>query len=345
MSPESTAEDPDIAPESAIDDEAVQGQLAQFFSACHAFLGASVAGVVWRRESGNLIHRCSRPSIEQPADDDPLFTEMLGQQETLVIDNLQEKPDAMGSVLLNRALPLKTVVAHPIEVVGVKGKGVVYVGTLVAVQLSKRWVERLTLLTSWAKFIFAVYLLSESQERLEAALEVSEVQAHTDDLTRIWNRKGILQLLEREMFRSEREKLFVSVLFVDLDNLKTLNDEYGHAAGDEAIRCTARTLLKGLRESDAVGRLGGDEFLVVLVDPEHDQMHRVADRLSASLNNTTFEFEGQTLALAASIGVAVTRSGEKVDAEVIIARADEAVYAAKAAGRGQVVRYSEMGGD
>ena len=332
----------DVPPSEVIDDDSVRVQLDQFFLACNSFLGATIAGVVWQQGDRRMIHRCSRPTIAEPRANDPIFSAMLALKEANVFPNILHIEEFQDSVLRNRALPLKTLVSCPIHVPGVEGNGCVYVGTLAEVSLSTRWVDRLQLLSGWAQFIFTVYLLSESQVRLTDALQVSRVQAHTDDMTRVWNRKGILQLLGREVSRTAREKLVVSVLFVDMDNLKVINDSHGHAAGDMAILKVADVLVTELRDSDAVGRYGGDEFLVVLVDPERDRVQLVADRLARALNSAVIEFEGIEIRLGASIGVCTSSSDQPMEPDVMIAFADEAVYAAKKGGRGRVVRYSDV---
>lgn len=102
------------------------------------------------------------------------------------------------------------------------------------------------------------------QAELVAAQAALMEQATRDALTRIWNRASILEALDREVIRSQREKRGLGVLMIDLDHFKLINDSYGHQAGDEALRKTARRMQAAIRPYDSLGRYGGEEFLMVV---------------------------------------------------------------------------------
>lgn len=161
-----------------------------------------------------------------------------------------------------------------------------------------------------------------------------EKSSRTDELTQIPNRRGILEILSAELATSGRHILPLAVLMADIDHFKSINDTYGHAAGDEALRVVSRTLAAALREGDSVGRLGGEEFLVLLPMLEGDGAQAAAERLRGQVEQVRATFEGHEIPLTVSIGVGCRRQGDSLDS--LLARADAALYAAKGAGRNRV---------
>ncbi|HEV3046204.1 MAG TPA: sensor domain-containing diguanylate cyclase [Solirubrobacteraceae bacterium] len=167
-----------------------------------------------------------------------------------------------------------------------------------------------------------------------ARLEL-ERRATFDALTHCHNRSSILTALEREL-EHERHGC-TCVLYVDLDGFKAVNDTLGHAAGDELLALAAERLRSASRGEDDVGRLGGDEFLVLMRDiPECARGLELAERIGASLRDTVTLSSGK-VQLRASIGVACTQPGERVTVAELIERADTAMYSSKGEGRGSPV--------
>jgi diguanylate cyclase (GGDEF)-like protein len=182
--------------------------------------------------------------------------------------------------------------------------------------------------------------VEERTEELEAAnarLRENERQlqalAHTDTLTGLPNRLLLDARLLQSMQQARRTHGQVALLLVDLDQFKPINDGYGHAIGDEVLRCTADRLKAAVREVDTVARLGGDEFVVVLTGLGGGaDAERLAQKLVASLGEP-MRVLGLPLEIGASIGIALFTGGELSPAE-LMRRADQAMYAAKDAGRG-----------
>lgn len=157
-------------------------------------------------------------------------------------------------------------------------------------------------------------------------------RATTDELTGCLNRSSIVAALEQHIASGQR-RAERAVLFIDLDNFKEVNDEHGHAAGDELLRELGRRLRETVRDGDAVGRVGGDEFLVLCPDVGGPQAAlRLASRVSEALHNEMFAAGGHT----ASVGVAWT-TGATLSADGLVARADRAMYGSKRAGTGAPV--------
>ena len=166
--------------------------------------------------------------------------------------------------------------------------------------------------------------------------------ARKDPLTGVHNRVSIEERIEQAVLRSARRGTTVAVGLVDLDGFKAVNDQLGHAAGDEVLRIVARRLRGALRGHDLVGRLGGDEFVVVLEELEStEEAMQVAHRLHAALTSA-FESSRRTPPVSASLGVAcfprpVSRP------EDLLRAADEAMYSAKRSGRSRVVAFASEG--
>jgi diguanylate cyclase (GGDEF)-like protein/PAS domain S-box-containing protein len=164
-----------------------------------------------------------------------------------------------------------------------------------------------------------------------------ERRATVDPVTNSHNRSSILATLERELARGGPAN--TGVIYVDLDQFKPVNDTLGHAAGDELLRLVAERLEQASRDSDLVGRLGGDEFLIVLRDlPGPELALKVAERIREGLCDT-FELDVGSIELRASIGVACTESAA-VTPEELVRRADRAMYRSKEQGQSQPVLAS-----
>jgi len=176
-------------------------------------------------------------------------------------------------------------------------------------------------------------LVELNDELIEAQLRL-EVQAHTDALTGLPNRRAIVETLEEELQRSEREGTRLAVGMLDIDHFKRVNDECGHASGDAVLCELARRMESALRPYDSVGRFGGEEFLVVAPGASGPGLGELLERLRRAASRASFTVDARDLVVTVSLGGAVY-AGESMDA--LIARADDALYEAKARGRDQVV--------
>jgi two-component system, cell cycle response regulator len=176
----------------------------------------------------------------------------------------------------------------------------------------------------------------ELQEELVRAREALRRQATYDGLTGVLNRTGILDALEKELARGNRERTPVAVLMADLDRFKQVNDTWGHMAGDAVLREAARRMQAGLRRYDSLGRYGGEEFLVVLPGCEGSGAAAQAERLRDSIRRRPFAAPGAELAVTCSLGVSWTEAPEAHQADALVRSADEALYLAKNRGRNRV---------
>lgn len=168
----------------------------------------------------------------------------------------------------------------------------------------------------------------ETNITLEVRAEELRNQAIIDPLTGAYNRRMIEDRLKAEMSRSERHGYALTVLLFDLNDFKQINDTHGHAAGDAVLKRFTERLTKAIRASDTPGRLGGDEFLVVLPECRSGEAERVLSRLGS----LEADVRGKKIAFAFSAGWAEYQAGES--AEQLVERADAALYADKRARKG-----------
>lgn len=163
--------------------------------------------------------------------------------------------------------------------------------------------------------------------KLEQRVAELDRLAHDDPLVRAVNRRGMTRELERMIANRHRHGTPAAMLFVDLDDLKILNDSFGHQGGDAALIHVAEQLHRGTRASDCVARLGGDEFCVLLDHSDEDSALETAERLIDAIAADDFLFEGMAMPLSVSIGVTMIEEGDTPSR--VLARADQAMYRVK----------------
>lgn len=186
--------------------------------------------------------------------------------------------------------------------------------------------------------------LEAEKAELLTAREALRLQASQDALTGTWNRSAVLEILQREMERAQRERTDLAVALADVDHFKHINDTYGHLAGDALLREVAQRMLGSVRSYDFVGRYGGEEFLLVLPGlSAHGPFHRLT-QLQQGTSGRPFVYRNRSIHLTTSFGVAwMEQDGMTV--EDMVRRADEALYRAKAAGRDRIVFYNAPAAD
>ena len=189
-------------------------------------------------------------------------------------------------------------------------------------------------------------IMLEATRRLKIERELREAHAQSvfeslhDKLTRLANRDYLFGSLNEILKKAKRDNNLVGVLFIDLDNFKTINDTMGHAVGDFVLIETAKKLRSILRESDIVSRVGGDEIVVVLTEIKHDiDAGKVAKLIIETLSQP-FVYEGNEIYIGASIGISIFPD-DGTDSDVLVNNADEAMYHAKRNGRNRYIYYTK----
>lgn len=167
-----------------------------------------------------------------------------------------------------------------------------------------------------------------------------EERATRDGLTRLYNRQTVIEMLEKECRRSQRHQEDFCLVMMDVDHFKLVNDQYGHQAGDEVLRCLAHRLESSVREVDVVGRCGGEEFIAVLVNTDLNGGRVWAEHFREQLAHSIVEFGEMKISITVSIGVSHA-CGDGAVADKMIRKADLALYESKRKGRNKVSVFSD----
>jgi len=183
-------------------------------------------------------------------------------------------------------------------------------------------------------FVCSSARLLVTQTRLVRLKDALRREASRDGLTSLWNRKAILEILDRELLRAERDQQPVGVIMIDVDHFKAINDSRGHAAGDAALRIIASGIASMVRPYDAVGRYGGEEFLIVAPGCRLAEAVELAERVRGHVAGCSIMVGGSRVSVSLSLGVATGKAA--ADCEKVLHAADAAMYQAKNAGRNRV---------
>ncbi len=159
--------------------------------------------------------------------------------------------------------------------------------------------------------------------------------AHKDPLTGVKNRAALDSAMERELHLARRQNRSFSILLLDIDHFKRINDTWGHPCGDAALRAVAHCIAETIRGSDILFRYGGEEFVILLSDTDAQGALQLAERIRQALERLECDYDNQSIRLTASLGIATLQDNEA--AHALLKRADDALYQAKATGRNRVV--------
>lgn len=174
------------------------------------------------------------------------------------------------------------------------------------------------------------------QDKLKEANELLRKISYTDQLTGLYNRHQLMETLDREFERAKRTGNTLSMIMLDIDNFKRINDRYGHQSGDSVLTDTASIFRGELRCYDTAARYGGEEFIALLPDSLADEAAKVAERIRKAIEKTPFSVDKIKLRVTASLGVAHYPSAGVDSIESLIKTADNALYRAKINGRNRV---------
>lgn len=176
---------------------------------------------------------------------------------------------------------------------------------------------------------------------LEAARRDAESLARTDPLTSMANRRAFFETAETEILRARRYGQDLTLVMIDIDHFKSVNDRFGHETGDRVLKAVARSLNEGKRSVDTLGRIGGEEFALLLPETELASALSLVERLRLRVSQLRIDSEGEAIAVTASFGMMSASTGAPTLNEMLM-RADKALYRAKSSGRDRVVVFEEM---
>ncbi len=157
----------------------------------------------------------------------------------------------------------------------------------------------------------------------------------TDGLTKLYNKRYFLEILEKEFERAKRFKNALCLIVLDIDHFKSVNDTYGHLQGDSVLREIGGILVQSARKIDIIARYGGEEFVIIAPNTNMDDIHIIAERIRQATEDHDFEAEKEPIKLTVSLGVSTLREGTN-DMLELIKKADDALYKAKSEGRNKV---------
>ncbi len=203
--------------------------------------------------------------------------------------------------------------------------------------------ETKALIKSGSKLQRRMKISSADLQQLYRELEKSQQEAHTDSLTGLINRRGLEKRFELERIRAKQNNLPFSIIMVDIDHFKKINDTYGHLVGDSLLKGISQILKKQLRRNDIAARYGGDEFLILLPESDLAGAGAVAGKIQKGLSTKEWKLKesGESMgAVTVSMGGAIYAMNES--GEAMIKRADDALYMAKTSGRNQIVTQASL---
>ena len=160
--------------------------------------------------------------------------------------------------------------------------------------------------------------------------------ANQDALTGAANRRAVLEALESQLSKAQRQRTPLALLMLDIDHFKRVNDQYGHLAGDQVLRHFVHVVRQRLRAQDFLGRYGGEEFLLLLPDTDLAGAQQLAQQLCQAVQAAPCDWQGQTIAVTVSVGIAGAGTSQQADGETLLQAADQALYRAKDKGRNRV---------
>lgn len=178
--------------------------------------------------------------------------------------------------------------------------------------------------------------IKQLQDELKKSNALLKKLSNTDALTQLYNRRYLMATLEKELQRAERKGSSLSLVMIDIDHFKQINDQYGHQGGDQALAALAQVSRTGLRSYDFVSRYGGEEFVLTLPETIHEDALAIAERLRAKIQRHNYSGILKKLATTASMGVSTYPAESVSSVADLIRAADDAMYRAKAAGRNRV---------
>jgi diguanylate cyclase (GGDEF)-like protein len=186
---------------------------------------------------------------------------------------------------------------------------------------------------------FLIKNFSDMQRKIDENIKKLQYNASYDFLTKILNRKTYFEISEEILKLSKRQKGVFSILLIDIDHFKKINDTYGHLIGDEVLKFVSSNISKLLRKSDIFGRYGGEEFIVTLPNTKLDNAKIIAEKINKYIYDNRYVNDTYNLQLSVSVGVAQIKN--ETNLTDVIHKADEALYKAKNSGRNRVVVYEE----
>ncbi len=262
------------------------------------------------------------------------------EPETLVVPDAAVDPRFADNPLVTGEPYIRFYAGHPLQAPDGSRLGTLCVIDRRPRAMGESDLEVLRDLAAMTESELRVSVLSATQRELISERDALRRKTMLDPLTGLWNRQAAMEILERELAQAAVLGVPVALVMADIDHFKSINDGFGHLAGDAALHETARRLRSSVRAQDAVGRYGGEEFVMVLGGCDRGAAARIAETVRQQVAATPVAAGGEALQVRISAGVTATDPYAPTPAvPALVQAADQALYRAKAAGRNRV----EMG--
>ena len=196
------------------------------------------------------------------------------------------------------------------------------------------------LMAKFSPFLLVAYVTSMLASDILHAKQRITLLSQTDDLTGLLNMRAFNRILEKEIARVTRYAHPFTVIMIDVDGLKGINDQYGHTTGSRLITTIAQSIKDSVRNTDVLARYGGDEFVVLMSHTSTDHAHMAAERIRTAIHNTAFDMKGNRISTTVSVGIASFPDGV-TEATEVLDKADIALYKSKQSGRDRVTYYDQ----
>jgi diguanylate cyclase (GGDEF)-like protein len=281
-------------------------------------------------ETGQLqiraAHGYSDPRIRlfRPTSSESFSAQAVRYRRPILVDDVRIEAGVHHEPDLPDSSPVLSLIVAPL-LLGEKALGAIELGSFKPHDFIQ---SDLQLLVSFAAT--ATTAINNAQLHSEV-----QKQAVTDTLTSLYNRRGLFEMGEREILRSQRFGRPLSAILFDIDQFKEINDTHGHGAGDEVLKWISAQFQAELRQVDLIARYGGDEFLALLSETDLTDAHLIADRLRSKISQMAIPAGDIVIKITLSAGVATVEAND--DLQKLIERADRALYRAKQSGKNQVV--------
>jgi diguanylate cyclase (GGDEF)-like protein len=298
-------------------------------------LDADYAGAIWLDAEDNIHRQVVGPEIEEPMFENALFTHTCRESDkAIVIDSLKD-PHLRESRLV-RDFGMRFFATWPIHNPRHGKAGVFYVCAREARHTEAEYGELLSRFASCLALELREVALERDNRKLCRQLAEAERRALVDPLTSVWNHSGIVDLLHRRLEQAEREADSLTLLFIDIDQFKRINDTLGHQAGNDVLQAICQRIEHALRPYDEVGRYGGDELVAIVTGRSEPMLKELAERVRAAVADKPIETRAGSVSASISIGIASTDAEQLDTLEDLLLRADGALYQAKRLGRNRV---------
>ena len=286
------------------------------------------------RERQFMISQQGLDSRETPRKES-ICSMVIEQDSPLVIADISQNSQTCGFHRLLDGLKLRFYAGVPLHSPEGLPLGSLCVLDHIPRRFSESDIEALNDFASIVEDEMFLRRIDEANQNLISQIERLRTRAFVDALTGVWNRGALFDLLHRELERAKRTLNPFSIAMLDIDRFKVVNDTYGHQVGDEVLRELCQRLQKSIRSYDAIGRYGGEEFVVVFPQAGIDRAASQGERLRKAIESKPFTLEADSKTLTISVGVTTSTDDDTV--QDLLKRADDALYQAKGQGRNRVI--------